>query len=71
LHHFTSRYATATPGFSELLFPALCGAGVSERSARSLLDPAAERWLFGIVLRCGALAAAKFKRRMRFNSLTV
>jgi hypothetical protein len=36
-----------------------------------LLDRAAERWLFGIVFRRGALATLKFKRRMRFNSLTV
>jgi len=61
----------ATPGFSELLSPAACDTGVSERSARSLLDPAAERWLFGIVFRRGALTVAKFKRRMRSNSLTV
>jgi hypothetical protein len=71
LHHFTSRYATATPGFWELLSSAVCDTGVSERSARSLRDPAAERWLFGIVFRRGALAVAKFKRRMRSNSLTV
>jgi hypothetical protein len=49
----------------------VCDTGVSERSGRSWLDQAAERWLFGIVFRRGALAVAKFKRRMRSNSLTV
>jgi hypothetical protein len=42
-----------------------------ERSGRSLLGSWAESWLFGIVFRRGALTSAKFKRRIRFNSLTV
>jgi hypothetical protein len=34
-------------------------------------SPSRIRWLFGIVFRRGGLTAARFNRRMRFNSLTV
>jgi hypothetical protein len=66
-----SFYPVISGGDSGLLSTAVGDAGVSERSGRLLLDPVAERRLFDIGFWCGAPTAAKFKRRMRFNSLTV